>query len=108
MGLQTANAQRQAYQSEERLDFRLRPQRIGVNCSIYSASSPKRPCSRSSVNVRQNSMRAIACSGSIFAYFTPATHDVQITTPISKSMPMNPAKKNSSGYGSPDNQSLTF
>jgi hypothetical protein len=38
-------------------------------------------------------MRAIACSGSIFAYSTPATHDIQITTPISKSMPMNPAKK---------------
>jgi len=30
------------------------------------------------------------------------------TTPISKSMPMNPDKKNSSGFGSPDNQSLTF
>src|SRR5262249_35639541 len=77
MGLQTANAQRQAYQSEERLDLRLRPQRIGVNCSIYSA---RVRCSR------QNSMRAIACLRSIFAWSTPAKHDVQIMTTTSKSM----------------------
>jgi hypothetical protein len=56
----------------------------------------------------QVSRLTIACLGSISAYSTPAKHDVQITLPISKSMPMNHAKKNSSGYGSSDNQSLTF
>src|SRR5215475_6559791 len=119
MGLQTSNAQRPAYQSEERLDLRLRPQHIGVNCSIYSArmrcrSSLQFQVSRlillviPPVNVRQNSMRAFACSGSIFAYSTADTHDVQIMPTMSKSVPMSPAKKNSSGYGSPDNQSLTL
>jgi hypothetical protein len=53
------------------------------------------------VKVRQNSMRDIACSGSVFAYSTPATKGDQ-----SKSMPKrasDPRKKKLSDYGSIDN-----
>jgi hypothetical protein len=38
----------------------------------------------------------------------PAIQDIQMSMSSSKSVPMNPAKKNSFDYGSPDNQSLTF
>jgi hypothetical protein len=59
------------------------------------------------VKVRQNSMRDIACSGSVFAYSTLASNGGQFQK-VCQSTPMRPAKKKSSGYASNDKLSLTL